>query len=164
MEDYRTRFSPERFPRHLSLPPAFLPENGKTELAGSVGGRRAGINSATMKGETKGRKVRVAFHTRSHVDILDDGYRWRKYGQKVVKDEKFPRSYYRCTHNGCGVKKQVQRLSKDEEVVVTTYEGMHSHPIQMPTDSFERILRRMDLLANFHPHGAQHGAILSIEG
>ncbi|CAA6664051.1 unnamed protein product [Spirodela intermedia] len=101
--------------------------------------------------ETKGRKVRVAFHTRSHVDILDDGYRWRK-------------SYYRCTHNGCGVKKQVQRLSKDEEVVVTTYEGMHSHPIQMPTDSFERILRRMDLLANFHPHGAQHGAILSIEG
>ncbi|EHA8587807.1 putative WRKY transcription factor 75 [Cocos nucifera] len=39
----------------------------------------------------KVRSPRYAFHTRSHVDILDDGYRWRKYGQKAVKDNKFPR-------------------------------------------------------------------------
>ncbi|KAF2313385.1 hypothetical protein GH714_010703 [Hevea brasiliensis] len=29
---------------------------------------------------------RIAFHTRSVDDILDDGYRWRKYGQKAVKN------------------------------------------------------------------------------
>ncbi|KAF5735831.1 WRKY transcription factor 75 [Tripterygium wilfordii] len=76
------------------------------------------------KGETKKiRKPRYAFQTRSQVDILDDGYRWRKYGQKAVKNNKFPRSYYRCTHQGCNVKKQVQRLSNDEGIVVTTYEG-----------------------------------------
>lgn len=40
----------------------------------------------------KDRKPRFAFQTRSHVDILDDGYRWRKYGQKGVKHNKFPRS------------------------------------------------------------------------
>lgn len=34
---------------------------------------------------------RVAFHTRSSEDILDDGYKWRKYGQKAVKNSKHPR-------------------------------------------------------------------------
>ncbi|GJR89498.1 probable WRKY transcription factor 75 [Tanacetum coccineum] len=92
------------------------------------------------KGEKKIRKPKYAFQTRSQVDILDDGYRWRKYGQKAVKNNKFPRSYYRCTQQGCNVKKQVQRLSKDEGVVVTTYEGMHTHPIEKSTDNFEHIL------------------------
>lgn len=34
---------------------------------------------------------RFAFQTRSDEDILDDGYRWRKYGQKSVKNSNFPR-------------------------------------------------------------------------
>lgn len=34
---------------------------------------------------------RFAFHTRSTEDILDDGYKWRKYGQKSVKNSKHPR-------------------------------------------------------------------------
>ncbi|KAG5605228.1 hypothetical protein H5410_026720 [Solanum commersonii] len=95
------------------------------------------------------KKPRYAFQTRSQVDILDDGYRWRKYGQKAVKNNKFPRSYYRCTHQGCNVKKQVQRLSKDEEVVVTTYEGMHSHPIDKSTDNFEHILSQMQIYTSY---------------
>ncbi|XP_050372952.1 probable WRKY transcription factor 12 isoform X2 [Argentina anserina] len=44
------------------------------------------------KGDKKIRKPRYAFQTRSQVDILDDGYRWRKYGQKAVKNNKFPRN------------------------------------------------------------------------
>ncbi|KAG2706557.1 hypothetical protein I3760_05G109000 [Carya illinoinensis] len=97
----------------------------------------------------KVRKPRYAFQTRSQVDILDDGYRWRKYGQKAVKNNKFQRSYYRCTHQGCNVKKQVQRLTKDEGIVETTYEGMHSHPIQKSTDNFEHILSQMQIYASF---------------
>ncbi|KAG9136842.1 hypothetical protein Leryth_004595 [Lithospermum erythrorhizon] len=102
-----------------------------------------------LKGERKNRKPKYAFQTRSQVDILDDGYRWRKYGQKAVKNNKFPRSYYRCTHQGCNVKKQVQRLSKDEEIVVTTYEGTHSHPIEKSTDNFEHILTQMQIYPSF---------------
>ncbi|GAB4839745.1 hypothetical protein Ancab_020455 [Ancistrocladus abbreviatus] len=101
--------------------------------------------SSSVKGEKKIRKHRYAFQTRSQVDILDDGYRWRKYGQKAVKHNKFPRSYYRCTYQGCGVKKQVQRLSKDEGIVVTTYEGVHSHPIENSTDNFAHILSQMQI-------------------
>lgn len=40
---------------------------------------------------------RFAFQTRSVDDILDDGYRWRKYGQKAVKNTTYPRyDIYMC--------------------------------------------------------------------
>ena len=34
---------------------------------------------------------KIIVQTRSEVDLLDDGYRWRKYGQKVVKGNPHPR-------------------------------------------------------------------------
>jgi hypothetical protein len=37
------------------------------------------------------REPRFAFMTKSEVDHLDDGYRWRKYGQKAVKNSPYPR-------------------------------------------------------------------------
>lgn len=37
------------------------------------------------------REPRVVVQTISEVDILDDGYRWRKYGQKVVRGNPNPR-------------------------------------------------------------------------
>ena len=37
------------------------------------------------------REPRVVVQTVSEVDILDDGYRWRKYGQKVVRGNPNPR-------------------------------------------------------------------------
>ncbi|KAG6415275.1 hypothetical protein SASPL_122681 [Salvia splendens] len=64
----------------------------------------------------------------SEVDHLEDGYRWRKYGQKAVKNSPFPRSYYRCTNPTCNVKKRVERSCTDPTIVVTTYEGQHTHP------------------------------------
>ncbi|CAK7348461.1 unnamed protein product [Dovyalis caffra] len=74
------------------------------------------------------REPRFAFMTKSEVDHLEDGYRWRKYGQKAVKNSPFPRSYYRCTTASCNVKKRVERSFSDPSVVVTTYEGQHIHP------------------------------------
>ena len=38
------------------------------------------------------REPQIVVQTTSEVDILDDGYRWRKYGQKVVKGNPNPRS------------------------------------------------------------------------
>lgn len=44
--------------------------------------------------QKKQREPRFAFMTKSEVDHLDDGYRWRKYGQKAVKNSPHPRYYY----------------------------------------------------------------------
>ncbi|GMH02292.1 hypothetical protein Nepgr_004131 [Nepenthes gracilis] len=79
------------------------------------------------------REPRFAFMTKSEVDHLEDGYRWRKYGQKAVKNSPFPRSYYRCTTATCNVKKRVERCFNDPSIVVTTYEGQHRHPSPVMT-------------------------------
>ncbi|PKI77478.1 probable WRKY transcription factor 20 isoform X1 [Punica granatum] len=75
------------------------------------------------------REPRVVVQTISEVDILDDGYRWRKYGQKVVRGNPNPRSYYKCTNAGCPVRKHVERASHDPKSVITTYEGKHNHDV-----------------------------------
>ncbi|KAL2530646.1 putative WRKY transcription factor 23 [Forsythia ovata] len=80
------------------------------------------------KNQKRQRKARFAFITKSEVDHLDDGYKWRKYGQKPVKNSPFPRNYYRCTSKACVVKKRFERSSDDPSIVVTTYEGTHTHP------------------------------------
>ncbi|CAN1145891.1 Dol-P-Man:Man(7)GlcNAc(2)-PP-Dol alpha-1,6-mannosyltransferase [Linum perenne] len=43
-----------------------------------------------VKIRRKLREPRFCFQTRSDIDVLDDGYRWRKYGQKVVKNSLHP--------------------------------------------------------------------------
>lgn len=72
---------------------------------------------------------RIIVQTTSEVDLLDDGYRWRKYGQKVVKGNPYPRSYYKCTTPGCNVRKHVERAAKNPKAVQTTYEGRHNHDV-----------------------------------
>ncbi|XP_076906083.1 WRKY transcription factor 71-like [Bidens hawaiensis] len=79
------------------------------------------------KDEKKKREPRFAFMTKSDIDHLEDGYRWRKYGQKAVKNSPYPRSYYRCTTQKCTVKKRVERSYQDPSTVITTYEGRHNH-------------------------------------
>ncbi|KAL6865036.1 hypothetical protein ACP4OV_016187 [Aristida adscensionis] len=75
------------------------------------------------------REPRLVVQTLSDIDILDDGFRWRKYGQKVVKGNPNPRSYYKCTTVGCPVRKHVERASQDPRAVITTYEGKHNHDV-----------------------------------
>ncbi|KAK2968326.1 hypothetical protein RJ640_021715 [Escallonia rubra] len=91
----------------------------------------------TSEKKKKEREPKFAFMTKSEVDHLEDGYRWRKYGQKAVKNSPFPRSYYRCTSASCNVKKRVERSFTDHSIVVTTYEGQHTHhsPLMMPRPS-----------------------------
>jgi len=59
----------------------------------------------------------------------DDGYSWRKYGQKDILGAKYPRSYYRCTFRitqNCWATKQVQRSDEDPNLFEITYRGRHT--------------------------------------
>jgi len=57
------------------------------------------------------------------ISILEDGFCWRKYGQKNVKNGT-KRSYYKCTEITCTAKKQVEKF---ETGIKTSYEGSHNH-------------------------------------
>nr|WGV38263.1 WRKY [Loropetalum chinense var. rubrum] len=61
----------------------------------------------------------------------EDGYNWRKYGQKQVKGSEYPRSYYKCTHPNCQVKKKVER-SHEGHITEIIYKGAHNHPKPPP--------------------------------
>jgi len=67
----------------------------------------------------------------SVITPAEDGYNWRKYGQKQVKNSEHPRSYYKCTHPNCPVKKKVER-SQEGHITEIVYKGSHSHPLPPP--------------------------------
>ncbi|KAJ4979912.1 hypothetical protein NE237_010692 [Protea cynaroides] len=102
-------------------------------------GELEGISAA---GSRTVREPRVVVQTTSDIDILDDGYRWRKYGQKVVKGNPNPRSYYKCTYAGCPVRKHVERASHDLGAVITTYEGKHNHDVPAARGSGSHSIHR----------------------
>ncbi|CAN6979240.1 unnamed protein product [Brassica oleracea var. botrytis] len=60
---------------------------------------------------------------------IDDGYCWRKYGQKEIHGSSNPRGYFRCTHRftkKCPAVKQVQRSDKDPSIFEVKYVGSHT--------------------------------------
>nr|XP_023898193.1 probable WRKY transcription factor 41 [Quercus suber] len=78
---------------------------------------------------------------------LDDGYSWRKYGQKDILGANYTRSYYRCTFRhsqGCLATKQVQRSDEDPTVFAITYRGRHTCAY-VPSASKTKPVRRSAL-------------------
>ncbi|KAG2319453.1 hypothetical protein Bca52824_012666 [Brassica carinata] len=79
-----------------------------------------------------GKKQRFVVHAAGDVGISGDGYRWRKYGQKMVKGNPNPRNYYRCTSAGCLVRKHIETAVENRTAVVITYKGVHNHDMPVP--------------------------------
>ncbi|XP_061362112.1 probable WRKY transcription factor 33 isoform X2 [Gastrolobium bilobum] len=107
-----------------------------------------GNDGYSISGSRTVREPRVVVQTTSEIDILDDGFRWRKYGQKVVKGNPNARSYYKCTAPGCSVRKHVERAAHDIKAVITTYEGKHNHDIPAARGSASYNMNRISLNSN----------------
>ncbi|GFQ07653.1 probable WRKY transcription factor 40 [Phtheirospermum japonicum] len=84
--------------------------------------KNCGTAARVMKGSSKKPIIKAKISR-----IVKDGYQWRKYGQKVTRDNPSPRAYFKCSFAPtCPVKKKVQRSIKDQSIVVATY-GEHNH-------------------------------------
>lgn len=79
-----------------------------------------------------GKKPKFVVHAAGDVGISGDGYRWRKYGQKMVKGNPHPRNYYRCTSAGCPVRKHIESAVENPNAVIITYKGVHDHDTPVP--------------------------------
>ncbi|CAI0394531.1 unnamed protein product, partial [Linum tenue] len=78
------------------------------------------------------KKPKFVVHAACDVGISGDGYRWRKYGQKMVKGNSHPRNYYRCTSAGCPVRKHIETAADNSSSVFITYKGIHDHDKPVP--------------------------------
>ncbi|KAG2313686.1 hypothetical protein Bca52824_025243 [Brassica carinata] len=65
----------------------------------------------------------------SPTPICNDGFTWRKYGQKKIKASSHQRCYYRCAYSkdrNCNATKRVQQIQDSPSSVYrTTYLGKH---------------------------------------
>ncbi|XP_019231206.1 PREDICTED: WRKY transcription factor WRKY24-like isoform X2 [Nicotiana attenuata] len=114
--------------------------------------RREFYSTETSLSLRTAREPRVVVQIESEIDILDDGYRWRKYGQKVVKGNPNPRSYYKCTSAGCPVRKHVERAPDNLKSVITTYEGKHNHEVPSTNKTNCAISGNQALTSTSKPH------------
>nr|WGV38254.1 WRKY [Loropetalum chinense var. rubrum] len=96
--------------------------------------RRLKKSSSVCSGSVfkPGKKPKFVVHAAGDVGISSDGYRWRKYGQKMVKGNPHPRNYYRCTSAGCPVRKHIENAIDNTSAVIITYKGIHDHDMPVP--------------------------------
>ncbi|VAH13721.1 unnamed protein product [Triticum turgidum subsp. durum] len=85
---------------------------------------------------------------------VEDGYNWRKYGQKQVKGSENPRSYYKCTYNNCSMKKKVERSLADGRITQIVYKGAHDHP--KPPSTRRNSSGCAAVIAEDHTNGSEH--------
>ncbi|KAI3955028.1 hypothetical protein MKW98_005031 [Papaver atlanticum] len=114
----KTDVIPSDSPRSVDRSPC---SNYKSDLTGIASKKRKTLQRWTEQ-------VRVCEHTGLEGPV-DDGYSWRKYGQKDILGANYPRGYYRCTHSnaqGCLARKQVQRSDEDSSMFSVTYCGRHT--------------------------------------
>ncbi|KAH7651580.1 WRKY domain-containing protein [Dioscorea alata] len=101
---------------------------------------------------TMTRQIQLA--AEGEVSSMDDGYHWRKYGQKGILGAKHPRSYYRCTHRntyGCSATKQMQKADNNPTVLNITYYGHHTCHQKIPTHEWQQ-----DRFDSEHSHEQHH--------
>ncbi|XP_009396561.2 probable WRKY transcription factor 41 [Musa acuminata AAA Group] len=75
------------------------------------------------------KKIQVTVGSGGVAAALDDGYSWRKYGNKNILGSKHSRSYYRCRDRNtksCFATKQVQRSDEDPQGFDVIYQGTHT--------------------------------------
>ncbi|KAM0023655.1 putative transcription factor WRKY family [Helianthus debilis subsp. tardiflorus] len=136
--------------------------SGISMVNSSVSGENLGFPVENMPEVFSGNKPAVkerrgCYKRRRTIDTsvitsatIEDGFAWRKYGQKEILNSKSPRCYFRCTHkhvHGCKAQKQVQKLEDGSNMYHITYLGKHTCP---SVTHHEFVLNFQDFKNTYH--------------
>ncbi|CAN8254003.1 unnamed protein product [Cochlearia groenlandica] len=109
------------------------------------------MNQSNKKRRVLEKKNKVKIHVvrgQEEGTSLDDGYFWRKYGQKDINGSKNPRGYYRCTHRytrSCLAVKQVQKSDTDPLCYEIKYIESHTCNNITPSTTKHSVSSREDV-------------------
>ncbi|KAL6905747.1 hypothetical protein ACP4OV_003348 [Aristida adscensionis] len=103
-------------------------------LAAGGGGGDYGGDMSTARSAKRRRTLMEGKSSSSWVHLTavphEDGYEWRKYGEKRINGTDFTRNYFRCTYRddrGCQATKHVQQKdSNDPPMFIVTYNNDHT--------------------------------------
>ncbi|CAL4993867.1 unnamed protein product [Urochloa decumbens] len=105
----------------------------------SAAGHAGGIPTQQRKGKRRRsteETSRVILTDRPH----DDGYVWRKYGEKKINGTHFTRNYFRCSYkydSGCQATKQIQQQSSNDlPMFQVTYSSEHTCNCTITTNEY----------------------------
>ncbi|XP_006663747.2 probable WRKY transcription factor 53 [Oryza brachyantha] len=98
------------------IKPEVTPASSSTATAADGGDNQVGGGKPTRRSAAKRRRINgedksSCFQLTTMVPH-EDGYQWRKYGEKKIQGTDFTRSYFRCTYKddkGCQATKQIQQ-------------------------------------------------------
>lgn len=109
-------------PGQKSAIPSWNPEAKRESSAGAPGRGKGGAGTGTTKNIVYKGMVLL---------IEDDGYEWRKYGQKELK-ESIVRHYFKCKHPECQARKCLDQTLQHPIQTEVTYVGEHTcHDVEM---------------------------------
>ncbi|XP_021636199.2 probable WRKY transcription factor 3 [Hevea brasiliensis] len=82
---------------------------------------------APMETEEENRQEQDVERGSHRLALPQDGYEWRKYGQKFIKNIGKFRSYFKCRNQNCNARKKVEWSDRQPDNIRIVYEGVHSH-------------------------------------
>ncbi|RCV37887.1 hypothetical protein SETIT_8G098900v2 [Setaria italica] len=87
----------------------------------------------------------------------DDGYIWRKYGEKKINGTHFTRNYFRCSYKydrGCQATKQIQQQSSNDlPIFQVTYNSEHTCNCTTAANKYIKIDVPRPHLSSCNPNG-----------
>ena len=95
------------------------------------GGQSSELETPTCESSDSNQGNTVMYEPESaNYKWLDDGYKWRKCGNKQIKESKSPKSYYKCTYPGCPGRRTIgTSLNGHNITIVNTKEHNHPKPL-----------------------------------
>uniref|UniRef100_A0A0E0D735 WRKY domain-containing protein n=1 Tax=Oryza meridionalis TaxID=40149 RepID=A0A0E0D735_9ORYZ len=88
------------------------------------------LSRSSSSESAESRMLTESYHASSQITAKAMAYKSKETDKRKGKREMgipLVRSYYKCTADGCNVRKQIERASADPKCVLTTYTGRHNH-------------------------------------